>query len=260
MQTLLSILLFLIPSFVLSQVSQVNQWSVEAHDVHVDKLGNIYLTKSAKLIKYDKGFSKIAEYSNNFLGDIDFIDVSNPFRIMIFYQDFRRIVFLDSNLAELMSPVVLDDLGLFDVSAVCYSMAGGFWTYSTQSTAVERFSQNLEKVQKGAELDAAGAKGNPVKMMETSKYVFVLFENNYLFILDSYGSFYKKIKINSTNSFTVIDNLLFTLYNNMITVTNIKTLSEQSINLPIKEITQFDVFGSKLFVLTPNSLITFLID
>lgn len=249
-----------LPFLGFTQLTLKDTKTVVADNISIDKLGNIYLINSGEIVKFDKKFNRIADYSNNLLGDIDFVDVSNPFRVMLYYRDFNRIVFLDSNLAELKSPLALDQLGAMDITAVCYSISGGFWVYSNNTSQVFRFSERLQKELKGVELGAVGAKGNAVRMIETTKHIFVLFENDYIFILDRFGSYYKKIRFDNIIDFAVKDNTILSLANNVITATNIVTMSQNTIPLLTEKVKAFDIFGNHLYCLTDTSLITFFIE
>ncbi len=246
------------PWLVFSQLKLIDEKPVTAKDFSIDNLGNFYFIKNGKVLKTDRNMNKIAEYSNNFLGDITYTDVSNPFRILIYYKDFNQIIFLDSHLAELKSPVSLDDLGIYDATAVCYSLLGGFWVYRNQKSQVIRFSQNLRKEQKGTELSAFGVNSSPRKMTETTKNIFIHFENDYIFILDNFGSYHKKVEVENIIDFRIKNNFIYTFDGQFLSLININTLNEKKIPVFYDNIRAFDIFGQYLYCLTDKSLITFL--
>ncbi|MCK7537529.1 MAG: hypothetical protein MZV63_44530 [Marinilabiliales bacterium] len=74
------------------------------------------------------------------------VDVSDPFRILIFYKGFNRIVFLDNKLSELLSNIQLNDLGYFHVVAAAASVRGGFWIYDTDFSKLIFIDKSLKAV------------------------------------------------------------------------------------------------------------------
>jgi len=64
-----------------------------------DHLGQFYMFDDKQITKYDQKGNRVCSYSNNQLGSISHADVSDPLRIMLFYRDFNKLVFLDKNLA-----------------------------------------------------------------------------------------------------------------------------------------------------------------
>ena len=241
-----------------SQLQKVSEKEIIATDFKIDKLGNFYFINSGKIMKYNKNFVKIAEYNNNFLGDISYADVSDPFRTLLFFKDFNQIIFLDANLAELKSPILLDELGLFDISAICSSISGGFWALKNHNYQVIQYSGNLNIMQKGTELLMTGINGEPIKMIETTKYVFILLSTGDIFVLDNFGAYYKRLKYSNITDFTVRDDKIYVLAGKNIVVTNINTLKETIIQVPIQDkILSIDISGTQVFFLTEKSLITF---
>ena len=104
-------------------------WSkaVDASAVEVDRLGNIYLVKNNVVAKYDADMNFLCAYDNYPAGSMSSLDVSNPFKVIVFYSEFNKLIYLDSKLAELLSPLMLDDAGLYNIKVVCSSVFGGFW-------------------------------------------------------------------------------------------------------------------------------------
>ncbi len=244
----------------IAQIKIIDNKPVSADDFRIDKLGNYYFIKNNNIIKYDKNFNPKAEYSNNLLGKISSLDVSNPFRIMLYYKDFNQIVFLDSELAELKSPVSLDELNLFDAAAVCYSLNGGFWVFRNHSSQIVQFSSQLRQVQQGAQLMRTGKDRKPLKMIETANNVFIWFDSNNIFILDNFGSFVDKIYVEEIIDFTAVENLIVTVNKNFIKLINIHNLKKTERFLNTEKNKALDVFGGKFYVLTNQSLITFYIE
>ena len=98
----------------------------------VDELNHIYFVKNNVLFK-DRGRDTI-NYSNLLLGKITTVNIQNPFKIVVFYQDFNSIVLLDNNLNELTNRIDLTKESLFhNVQFVSISSENDLWLYADDS-------------------------------------------------------------------------------------------------------------------------------
>ena len=78
----------------------VNSILFEADDfIGFDNIGNYYYIKNNVLFK--KTESTILQYQNVSLGKIKKVDIINPLKIVLFYEDFNSVVFLDNLMNEI---------------------------------------------------------------------------------------------------------------------------------------------------------------
>ncbi|UPT66170.1 MAG: hypothetical protein M0D57_17035 [Sphingobacteriales bacterium JAD_PAG50586_3] len=68
--------------------------TVSGTKLYVDKLDNVYVINDNEIFKYKPDGKLFNRYSNKSLGKVTMIDVSNPLKILLFYKDFSRIVYL----------------------------------------------------------------------------------------------------------------------------------------------------------------------
>ena len=72
---------------------------LSARRATTDQLGNLYLvTTGNALEKYTPEGLFLTRFTNNRLGAIQSVDVSNPLKVLVWYADFRTVVFLDRSL------------------------------------------------------------------------------------------------------------------------------------------------------------------
>ncbi len=135
---LLTSLLFamLLVAFSVSAFAQNNDYchtieGVKGTNVSVDPNGNVYVIDGSTLYKYARNGNELFpyQYSNFQLGDIASIDVDNPLKIMLFYQDEGMILFLDEKMNPLMEPLNLMDAGMNNISLATYSTDNTIWLY-----------------------------------------------------------------------------------------------------------------------------------
>ncbi len=112
--------------------------------VLTDNLNYFYLLTQGTLTKYSPFGKKVASFSDGSLGDITSADVTNANRIILYYENFNQILFLDDAMNVAAEPVLLDDYKLFSVRAVSYSPDDGFFLFDEDTYSVQHFSQSLK--------------------------------------------------------------------------------------------------------------------
>ena len=67
--------------------------------VGIDVLSNLYYVENNVFFKKNK--SQLWQYKNLSLGKISKIDIQNPLKIIVFYEDFNAVILLDNQLNEI---------------------------------------------------------------------------------------------------------------------------------------------------------------
>ena len=94
-----------------------------------DNLGNVYrITASNAVEKYAPDGRMLSQYSSNRLGRASSIDVSNPLKSLIWYADFKTVLFLDRSLTAL-GELNLLQAGFPEVRTVASARDGNIWIY-----------------------------------------------------------------------------------------------------------------------------------
>ncbi len=107
----------------------VSTFRVQSRFATADHLGNIYvLTPQNALEKYAPDGRLLARYTNNRLGAATAVDPANPLKILVWYADFRTVVFLDRNLTA-MGTLNLISAGFPDVRTISGAADGNLWVY-----------------------------------------------------------------------------------------------------------------------------------
>src|SRR5436190_13567133 len=57
-----------------------------------DNLGQAYVVVENQLLQFDSNGKPVANYSEKNLGNLRFVDASNPMKILLFYPDFARVI------------------------------------------------------------------------------------------------------------------------------------------------------------------------
>jgi len=102
---------------------------IQATFATADNLGNIYVVSTQNAVeKYSPDGTLQFRYSNNRLGTAAWLDVSNPLKVLVWYADFRTVVFLNRSLTEL-GELNLISAGYPEVRTVAAAADGNLWLY-----------------------------------------------------------------------------------------------------------------------------------
>ena len=229
--------------------------AVNANAIEVDRLGNIYLINNNVVSKYDADMNFLCAYDNYPAGSMSSLDVSNPFKIIVFYSEFNKLIYLDSKLAELLSPVMLDDAGLYNIKVVCTSVFGGFWVFDGQNSCVRRVNPNLEVSQQGTNIYDKLGDADVVAMRESINYLFLLTDDSKVLILDKFGNFYRAFETDGECADFCIDNdILYYSRNGEIAAYDVA--DDRTVPIPTdgKKIDKFRIRHNLLYMLDGNKL------
>jgi hypothetical protein len=236
---------------------KTNSFTTTATLFDIDNLGFYYFAEGSKLMQTDSEFNSLYEYSDKSYGEISIVDVSNPFRILVFYKDFNVILFLDNKLSPLRAPLILDELGLYSVDAVCSSATGSFRVYDNQTCTVITIGSDLNVQQKGTNLYSVAGDQKAIALKETANFVFLQTENSWIIRMDKFGNYIETIANDQGIAFDCVNDDV-----HIIAKTSVSGFDSRNERfffysfdpLPIKD---FKIKDNKLFILSEKSLITF---
>jgi hypothetical protein len=233
-------------------------WSIpiKGNKLFTDNLGNSFLLNKDQLTKYRENGTLFRTYSNKGLGNISSIDALNPLKIVVFYQDFSKVVFLDNTITENGFPIQLQDREWEQTSLVCASYDNGIWLFDQVQFSLIRLNQQLQVTTQIKNLNQIlNLALQPVFMMEHENYLYMSIPEIGIFQFDIFGTYIKTIPIKGLSKFQVFNNILY--YSNTPGVLNaysIKTLQESTINLPINNYSDLRIEKSRLYLLHNDSL------
>lgn len=235
MKFLSIILLFVI--FNSTDLVPIKKFSANADIVLTDAIGNIYLVNQNNLALYNNEGQKLFSYSNSFLGNISLVDVSDPMRILLYFKDFNKVVFLSNKLTEIVSPIELDNTEYNQVSVCCTSNSGGFWIFDSQKFQLIRLNNNLEADRKGTIIQSIFNKSENIaaKLIEESDQIYMSVPKTGILVFDKFGVYKKTIPITGLKNFQIIgDKIIYLSENKLCSYSLIDNSEIQSIQLDLK--------------------------
>ncbi len=125
-----------------------NSFSLDADIfVGIDEFENLYFIKDNTFFK--RSVQGTVNYTNLSLGKITSVDINNPFKIVLFYQDYNSAIVLDNKLNELTDKIDFTRNTLFNnVQLVSHSSENNLWLFADDNKLhLYNFQNNAEKIQ-----------------------------------------------------------------------------------------------------------------
>lgn len=239
------------------QIREVSRQSIDAQLFKLDKLGSFYFANKNELQKTDKKLNKICTWDEYSFGDISFVDVSDPMRILVYYKNFNKILFLDNTLSLLREPLSLDDAEFYSIGAVASSGFGGVWIYDNLESRLIQLDKNLNVSLTGVNLFSEIGDSPVVEILVGTNYIILKTEDGQIIILDKFANFYSKLNIPQNAPVSLDNGVIYFIDQSVLLSYDIRKKQQSKIDLPAKNITDFVVSGSYIYILDDKSLITF---
>ncbi|HNV95491.1 MAG TPA: hypothetical protein PKG63_03380 [Bacteroidales bacterium] len=225
----------IIVGFVLSR-----QIPIKSNFITSDIFDNVYVISKSDLKQLNSTGDVLKTYSNRNLGDITFVDATNPMRILLFYANFNQVVFINTKLSPISEPVSLDDLGFTSVGIACSSSQNGFWIFDTRNSQPVLISSALQVIYKGTKIQFTDSLWPaPIYMSEQGKKLFIAFQGKGIYVFDQTAKFEKFLPIQDLKYIQVMGSYVYYLAEQKLRVLNLENME----NLPyFDENQQYDSF------------------
>lgn len=155
----------------------------------------------------------LATYSNRFLGAPTSIDPSDPFKVMVFFQQHRQIVLIDNKGVPIGKPISLSNLDVGEIWLACRSARGGIWLYNHNRHELQLTNPQINRIEQRIALPRGKTNGYPSKMIEYNGVIYLGINNQYIERIDSYGAALEPLNIAYNNEFWVDDKYIWTRNN-----------------------------------------------
>ncbi len=223
---------------------------IRGDKIYLDPQGNLYVIQDALLHKYNGRGDFLYSYSNFSLGNITTADVTNPMKIMLYYQETNTILFLDERLAPITDKIDLFTKRYTTISMAAYTTDNQIWLYDYAGMDLVILDLYLNPV---ARVHYNFPDFHPTQMFEIpGKNVIMHNPGKGVYFFDSFGTYIKTVGIQSKNDIQIIDNIIYYLKDGQLHRYNFKELSEEIIPLKIKDPMQCLRYKGRLFILDIN--------
>jgi hypothetical protein len=225
---------------------------------NTDLFNNIYAVDSKNQLKKinEKGDS-VASYNDvKRFGAVSYIDVSNPFKILLFYKDYRYLVTLDQ-LLTFRNSISLRSKDFFNVKAVATSYDNNYWIFDERDFKLKKIDDAGRVVSESGDLRMITEETPlPQTITESNNQLYLYDENKGVYVFDYYGSMKNKIPFLKWKNVSVYNNKLIGFDGEALYSYEFNSLNLQEYLLP-KFITGYKsikLSGNRLFVLKDDGI------
>ncbi|WP_121907996.1 hypothetical protein [Ulvibacter antarcticus] len=207
--------------------------------VGTDAYKNNYWVKDLALQK--KGPEGDFVYNDFQLGQISSVDIINPLKLVVFYEDTNTVVLLDNKLSEI-ERVNFNNLPDFlNLSTATNAGSNRLWIFNVDTQQLELYNYR-DKLKTTISQPFAG---KLVSQASNFNYCYTLTEQK-LRSFNSYGSLLSETVLEGFNKILLHDKLLIGLKNNQLFLLTENAI--EPIKLPVSENTIKDLFLTKEFL------------
>jgi hypothetical protein len=211
-------------SLLFSQATIVKEIPALVDFFTTDHLGNIYTLEKNNIIKYDKNGEKLYFFSTNKYGNVTSLDASNPYKILVFFNEFSTLIFLDNTLSLNGEPINIQQKGLEMTTLAATSYQNGIWLYEALEYRLIRFDENLNiKVNTPNLAQITNIEINPTFIQEYNNFLFVCNPSTGILVFDIFGAYIKSIPIKDVHKLQPIENEILYIKDHQFHRYNLKT-------------------------------------
>jgi len=235
----------------------VKEIPIKARLIATDKLQQLYVvTAKNDVIKYSPEGKELFRFTNNTLGELTHIDVTNPFSILLYYPDYLTVYTLDRTLNK-TGEFNFIDLNLIDVKTVGMSNDNNVWLYDEVFYKIKKINRSGEVLRESENLTTQfGLQIEPNFILERENILYVNDPMLGIIVFDIYGQYMKTIEIKNLTSFQIMENQLIYQEKDELKSFHLQSLATQIIDLPkaISEDSHIEIRKSKLFIMKKDKV------
>jgi len=235
----------------LKSIPKASRW------MEVDKMKQLYLIEDAHtLLKYSPEGDLLHQFNENSLGEISYVDVSNPFRILVYYNDYATVLFLDRTLSETQRHD-LSDLDIPEVRALGTASDNNIWIFDNNTYTLKKVNSQNEVLAESADLSLLLTEVlDPNRLIETNARVYLNSPNLGILVFDVFGNYIKTIEILDLDYFQVYEEQIFYVEDKKFKNYHLLSFLTKEIKMPIldEKLEQLCIAQEHLYIKHHNEI------
>ena len=177
----------------------------------VDNLGELYIINTDnQLKKYNERgdsvgvFNQVTKY-----GRLTYVEAQNPWKVILFYQNFSTIVLLDKYL-NVLGNINLRNKNIFRVKAVTTSYDNNIWLFDEQDNKLKKIDDSGNLLSESVDFRLLfDSVPTPQKILDRDGFVYLYDSQKGIYVFDYYGSFKSKLTFLNWTNFSVIGKTIY---------------------------------------------------
>lgn len=255
----MKILLFFLLVFSLDQdYTPVFELDDHVDLIYRDNLDNLYTVDEFTIKKYDPSGKLLFMYSDNYLGKISSLSITEGLKVMVYYQNNAQMVVLDNSLSQLAPPVALNFYNLGSVSLVCSSSQNRYWFYDPLQGSLIRTTNTFTQEFNSGNLDQIlNLNLNPTLMTEWGNILYLNDPNEGILVFDIFGTYQKTLPLKGLKAFQVSEYGIYYVENGEFKFYDFKSFLIQTVQIPEIKATNALISNKMLFIKTEKGVSVF---
>ncbi|MCT4583002.1 MAG: hypothetical protein N4A35_16435 [Flavobacteriales bacterium] len=259
------IILSFICLFIKAQPQPILSFKIDPpSDICIDHLDKIYIFNKETIDQYNAKGKKIATYSNNQLGAINKIDVSNPLKVLVLHKDQNTLEILDNTLStERNTTLDLTNANLYNTSVFAYSsIDNGVWFYDQELFQIIKVDLTMNRIyESGNLLQILGLDTLDVVDLIEHKNKLYLITPTSILIFDNFGAYYSTVHLQDNQQvLSIEENTIFYQTPNYIKAYNLLTFETQETPFQAPKNSKTTLKNNKIYSITDGIFSVFELD
>ncbi len=231
---------------------------------NVDNLGNIYLVNNNNQLKKlnNRGdsvgvFNDVRKY-----GKLFYIDVTNPLKLLLYYQNFSTIVVLDRFLM-IRNVINLRKQNIFNVKAIATSYDNNIWVFDEGDAKLKKIGENGNLLSETVDCRLIfDTIPSPAQIIDEGGFVNMYDPNKGFYIFDIYGALKSKLPFTDWENVEVINKTLYGFADSVLYRYQPGTMNLKEYKLPsiFNNAIQIKAANNKIYLLKDTGLQLFAIN
>ncbi|MDL2297079.1 hypothetical protein LJC53_00925 [Bacteroidales bacterium OttesenSCG-928-C03] len=218
----------------------------------VDALGNLYLISESSLYKYDLSGKLLYSYANYNYGPIHAISVNNHLKIMLFFKETGKIVFLNDRLTTIGTEFDLFISNFYNITLAAYSINNQLWLYDQSNSTLEIRDSHFSPVSRVIYNFDDFA---PSQLLQMPNQNFLMLNpDQAIYLFDAFGTLIKTLPLQTQCEVQVIGNSIYYIRDSRIEKYNHAELRHEILDRDVAGVQQFLIFGEKIVLLTNGTV------
>lgn len=230
---------------------------------NVDNLDNVYLVTASNQLKkyYPNGDSAGVFNDVRTYGKLFSIDVTNPLKLLLYYQNFSTIVVLDRFLNK-RNVINLRKQNIFNVKAIGSSYDNNIWVFDEGDGKIKKIDDNGQVLSETVDLRMIfDTIPSPSQLTDQDGFVHLYDPEKGFYIFDIYGALKNKIPFLQWKNVEVIDKKLYGFSDSILYQYQPGSLQLKEYKLPaaFANALQIKASNGSIYLLQKNGLLQYFV-
>lgn len=230
---LLLLAVLILPGFIQAQdYSLIESINAKNPSITTDYLVNLYVISEFRLSKYDKEGKFLQVYEDYTNGTITSIDVSDPMKIIVFYEDFLRVKVLDHTLSEIAAYDF--NTGAYStISALAHSRDDDFWIFDNTSFLLKKINENGKAIYLSEKFNMLFTETvQPIQIIDYKDLIYLNDPNHGIYVFDRFATYKKRIPILGADRIQIMQDVIVFFKDEALKSYRLVDFLEESMQLP----------------------------